>query len=178
MEWQTMPEGPEKYAAYLASRDWAVKKEAVNQRAGGKCERCGVNPPANVHHLTYIRKYEERLEDLAAWCRGCHEFTHGKTDVDPLEVTRFETAKQKPLVLGDCPGWITDDASIVICPFCSSENCHIGEPQWISESTDGNQGRITIPVSCEGSHEWDMVFAGHKGTLLAFTRNMRRGENV
>jgi hypothetical protein len=38
-----------------------------------------------VHHLTYARKYEERLEDLAGWCNACHEFTHWKTDVDPAE---------------------------------------------------------------------------------------------
>jgi hypothetical protein len=39
-----------------------------------------------VHHLTYARKYKERLEDLAGWCNACHEFTHGKTDVDPKPV--------------------------------------------------------------------------------------------
>jgi hypothetical protein len=38
-----------------------------------------------VHHLTYARKYRERLEDLAGWCNACHDFTHGKSDEDPIE---------------------------------------------------------------------------------------------
>jgi hypothetical protein len=38
-----------------------------------------------VHHLTYARKYRERLDDLAGWCNQCHEFTHGKTDFDPKD---------------------------------------------------------------------------------------------
>jgi hypothetical protein len=36
-----------------------------------------------VHHLTYARKYDEPIEDLAGWCNACHQFTHGKSDYDP-----------------------------------------------------------------------------------------------
>jgi hypothetical protein len=42
--WQAMPDGPEKYQAYLCSREWAERKEAVKKRCGGICERCHTNP--------------------------------------------------------------------------------------------------------------------------------------
>jgi hypothetical protein len=85
MRWKKMPEGKEKYSAYLCSREWSVLKEAVKARSGGVCERCETNPMDHVHHLTYERKYAERLEDLQACCRQCHDFIHAKSDNDPAE---------------------------------------------------------------------------------------------
>lgn len=75
----------QKYNAYLCSREWAVLKEQVRKRSGGKCERCKKNEMDACHHLTYERKYKEKLEDLQAICTPCHEFTHSKSDVDPCE---------------------------------------------------------------------------------------------
>jgi len=76
----------EKYQAYLCSREWSILKEAVRERAGGMCERCFVNPMQACHHLTYIRKYEERLSDLQAICDDCHSYTHGKSSSDKREI--------------------------------------------------------------------------------------------
>ncbi len=73
----------ERYQAYLCGREWGLKKEAVRARCGGICERCKHFPMYCVHHLTYVRKYNERLEDLQALCEGCHEFIHGKREHDP-----------------------------------------------------------------------------------------------
>lgn len=84
-DWKTISNDKEKYAAYLCSREWAVKREEVRDRAHGKCERCQVLPMDACHHLTYKRKFEERIEDLQAICTPCHEFTHGKDDFDPAE---------------------------------------------------------------------------------------------
>ena len=89
--WHDMPEGKEKYSAYLCSREWSVLKEAVKSRSKGFCERCTINPMDHVHHLTYERKYQERLEDLQACCKQCHEFIHAKSDADP--------AQDRPIVL-------------------------------------------------------------------------------
>ena len=86
-DWRDIQDDREKYQAYLCSREWAEKREAVKERAGGKCERCTVLPIDAVHHLTYKRKYAERLEDLSAICTPCHEFTHGKSDFDPKHVS-------------------------------------------------------------------------------------------
>lgn len=82
--WKDIPgDSREKYQLYLASREWSVKKEAVHERSGGICERCGMNPADHVHHMTYERKYAERLEDLADFCKGCHEWWHDKSKADP-----------------------------------------------------------------------------------------------
>lgn len=87
-DWKDIPgDTKEKYGLYLCSREWAELKRAVHERAGGKCERCRRNPIDAVHHLTYDRKYAERLEDLQANCDGCHAFTHGKSDIDPSPVS-------------------------------------------------------------------------------------------
>lgn len=69
--------------AYYCSREWGLKKEAVHKRSSGTCERCRKNKGQAVHHKTYIRLYNERLEDLIHLCNGCHDFEHGKSDVDP-----------------------------------------------------------------------------------------------
>ncbi len=93
-DWRQIRDDREKYKAYLCSRDWALLRNAVRARCGGKCERCGVNDMECVHHLTYARKYDERIEDLAGWCNACHEFTHGKSDKDPA------AAQSKPTTWG------------------------------------------------------------------------------
>jgi len=84
-DWREVKDEKEKYQYYLCSREWAVLKEGVHKRAEGVCERCGQYPIDAVHHLTYARKYAEELDDLAGWCKHCHEYTHGKALWDPRE---------------------------------------------------------------------------------------------
>lgn len=91
--WKTETNEREKYSLYLASLEWAILKEAVKRRSGGICERCNVNKSDAVHHLTYNRKYHENLDDLQDICTPCHEFTHGKSDIDPAY-------RKKPNYLG------------------------------------------------------------------------------
>lgn len=74
----------ERYHRYLCSREWSVLKGQVKNRSGGICERCRHNRSDAVHHLTYLRKYQERIEDLQDICNPCHEFTHGKRARDPI----------------------------------------------------------------------------------------------
>ena len=88
-DWKTEADDREKYGLYLASREWGVLKEAVHKRAGGTCERCRKNPIGAVHHQTYVRKYQEQLDDLVGLCKDCHAFTHGKSDKDPAEKQCF-----------------------------------------------------------------------------------------
>lgn len=85
LDWKDIPgDTKDKYMLYLASRDWGVLREMVMGRCDGICERCKWKPATQVHHLTYIRKYREQIEDLQAICRQCHEFTHGKSNFDPI----------------------------------------------------------------------------------------------
>ena len=94
MDWRSIGDGKEKYQAYLCSREWSEKKEAVRKRSKGVCERCRVNEMNAVHHLTYERKYAERLEDLQAICNQCHDFTHAKSQYDPRSAA--------PVFIGGC----------------------------------------------------------------------------
>ncbi len=87
-DWRSIEDDREKYQAYLCSHEWAKLKTAVHERAGGICERCGQFPINAVHHLTYARKYAEAVEDLAGWCKNCHNFTHDKDWFDPQACVR------------------------------------------------------------------------------------------
>ncbi len=75
----------EKYRAYLCSREWGLRREAVHRRANGVCERCRRNSGYAVHHKTYARIYREPLTDLILLCEECHDFTHGRGDLDPAD---------------------------------------------------------------------------------------------
>ena len=68
----------EKYQQYLKSDAWKNKRAAILKKAGYKCRRCGARA-TEVHHETYKRIYNEKLSDLTALCRECHQKTHTKT---------------------------------------------------------------------------------------------------
>ena len=114
----------EKYQAYLASREWALKRNAVMKRCAGRCERCNWNEAYHVHHLTYARKYEESLEDLRALCIGCHEFTHGKSDLDP--------ALSSPTMLRDSHEPVR---CVYLVGTCGPNNLEGDEGNWRREIT-------------------------------------------
>ena len=73
----------ERRQAYYCSREWGLKREEVRRRSGGQCERCRRHPAGSVHHKTYARLYHEDLTDLWHLCCGCHDYVHGRSDVDP-----------------------------------------------------------------------------------------------
>lgn len=79
--------GREEYQRYLCSPEWWSKRNAVMDRANHKCEKCGVQA-AHVHHLTYIRKFNERLDDLIALCEQCHEAIHNPKRVNNTRPSR------------------------------------------------------------------------------------------
>lgn len=64
------------YADYLESDHW--KHIRSRYRASGRpwvC-RCGATPKA-LHHWTYERLGEEKLDDLEPVCDSCHRKIHG-----------------------------------------------------------------------------------------------------
>lgn len=73
--WQSLS-GREKYYAYLASPNWAWRRQAVIERCDNKCERCHKRPVVQVHHKTYVRLYAESIEDLEGICDACHKAEH------------------------------------------------------------------------------------------------------
>jgi len=64
------------YAAYLASPEWAAKRQLVFQRDFYLCRSCPLGLAEIVHHLTYERVYHELLEDLISLCYECHWGIH------------------------------------------------------------------------------------------------------
>jgi len=86
----------ERYQRYLCSPEWNSKRNAVIERARGECEKCG-RTARHAHHLTYIRKYNERLEDLQALCEECHDGIHNPKQVDQLAVAVRREAENRRL---------------------------------------------------------------------------------
>lgn len=90
-DWKDIPgDSREKYKFYMCSREWNEKVRDVRKRSKNICERCKINPGGQTHHLTYIRLYNEKLDDLQDWCDGCHKFVSGKSDFDPLTTKKKE----------------------------------------------------------------------------------------
>lgn len=131
-----------KYQKYLASREWALKREAVRDRSEDWCEHCGAERQQAVHHVTYERLYNEPLTDLMAVCNPCHEWLSAKRSVNPLDEfylvsERLHREGERPAVhllyqLGDerqyAPGnWYEDH--VYYC-HCRSDLSLLGECIW------------------------------------------------
>jgi hypothetical protein len=178
-----MPEGNAKYQAYLCSREWSEKKAAVLARSGGVCERCHQHPVDHTHHLTYQNKYKERLEELAGWCKGCHDFTHGKADIDPAyKAPEWNLARLLREEQGD---------SALLCPVCGFDCSHITRVGTLLGSdereatvyngtiiigtTGYRRSAVAIEVDGECGHRWTIVIQQHKGTNYVSVRSDGNG---
>lgn len=65
------------YEAYIASPQWAAKRERAFKKHGRACKACGsTDPGLHVHHHTYERFRRERLDDLVILCKPCHTIVH------------------------------------------------------------------------------------------------------
>lgn len=65
------------YDEFLKSPEWRETRRLALQRVGHRCQKCGATKRLQVHHLTYLRRGAEDLDDLEVLCRGCHEAEHG-----------------------------------------------------------------------------------------------------
>ena len=57
---------------YMASREWGLKKRAVNDRAGGICERCHDAAIENTHHL-FVMPFWGECGHHFEYCFGYHK---------------------------------------------------------------------------------------------------------
>lgn len=67
------------YNEYLKTPHWELARSAVFKRDENKCADCGKSKdekPLEVHHITYIRRGRENLEDMMTLCRDCHRERH------------------------------------------------------------------------------------------------------
>jgi hypothetical protein len=104
LDWKLCTNEKEKYQAYLCSSEWWAIRNKVTDRCGGTCEKCKIRKVENVHHLTYIRKYQEQLSDLIGLCKKCHDDIHKpqlqqcvsqvrqNTKLSPIEIELFMIA--------------------------------------------------------------------------------------
>jgi len=64
------------YEEYLRSLRWRLKREERLKLDGYACQECGTTSEQyqlDVHHLTYERLGNERMEDLQTLCVLCHQ---------------------------------------------------------------------------------------------------------
>lgn len=67
------------YNEYLKTPHWELARSAVLKRDENRCADCGKSKeerPLEVHHITYIRRGKENLDDLMTLCRDCHQERH------------------------------------------------------------------------------------------------------
>jgi len=63
---------------YLRSPHWIATARAKRAEVKWKCEKCHERKRLDVHHKTYKRLGKERMSDLQALCRDCHDKEHRK----------------------------------------------------------------------------------------------------
>ena len=66
------------YNEFLKTPYWKTIAEAVKDRDGNKCQRCGAEKRLHVHHLNYQHHGDElnHFDDLVTLCRNCHKEVH------------------------------------------------------------------------------------------------------
>ncbi len=60
------------WKVYWESETWKDRALKVKERDNFLCQECGTSKDLQVHHLTYERRWCERLEDLLTLCEPCH----------------------------------------------------------------------------------------------------------
>lgn len=102
------------YKEYLQTEHWQLKREQALKYFNYECSACGTKFNLNVHHKRYDNLFEEKIEDLAVFCKRCHNNFHERDnqgnsladreakarmvkDVRTLNVRLQEEVKQKEL---------------------------------------------------------------------------------
>jgi 5-methylcytosine-specific restriction endonuclease McrA len=74
------------YHWYLGSAFWRERREFILERASHICEKCGKRRATEVHHLTYIRVFQELPSDLVALCKPCHAEIHWRQPANDNQI--------------------------------------------------------------------------------------------
>ena len=65
-----------KYHQYISSDKWLQKREEVFIYKWRKCEKCWKENNLQIHHWTYVRLWNELMQDLFVLCDSCHVELH------------------------------------------------------------------------------------------------------
>ena len=78
----------QKYKESLLSKDWQDIRNALINKRGYKCEKCGRARNIQVHHLGYENEWNfENEKDLMLLCKSCHNLAH--QDIEFFELEQF-----------------------------------------------------------------------------------------
>jgi hypothetical protein len=75
------------YHWYLGSAFWRERREWALKRASYRCEKCKEAPATQVHHVTYLRVFNEIPSDLLAICESCHKKLHHKQAANDNQIS-------------------------------------------------------------------------------------------
>lgn len=92
----------EDYAEYINSKAWKSLRARVLARAKDRCEVCGFSKWSvnlEVHHKTYERFKNERLEDLLVVCTSCHK------EQDKIRENATKVRNRQKLLSAQFEGW-------------------------------------------------------------------------
>jgi len=76
---------------YLRSSKWTVLRTSVLIRDNSTCQSCGSKNNLHIHHITYEKLGDERMEDLVTLCSICHQEVHDRLGYDRTTVFNFST---------------------------------------------------------------------------------------
>jgi predicted HNH restriction endonuclease len=92
----------DEYTEYIASKKWKALRLQALARAGNKCEVCGFSKwsvQLEVHHKTYERFKNERLDDLLVVCSNCHK------EQDKIREDATKVRNRQKLLSAQFEGW-------------------------------------------------------------------------
>jgi hypothetical protein len=87
-----------KYAAYMKSKEWAIRRNRYFDSHKKQCRACGSSKLIQLHHKTYARLGAERDQDLVALCSKCHRslhLFHRKGDISLWRATEVFIRKKR-----------------------------------------------------------------------------------
>ena len=92
-----MPAKPN-YEKYISSSSkWKTICAQVRNKDGNKCKLCDSTEKLHVHHLTYERLGNERLEEHVALCELCHSDQHKLANIIRINDKRLKGDKNKSI---------------------------------------------------------------------------------
>ncbi len=71
-----------RYSEYMLSDEWEKTRQKALRVHGRWCFVCGRTGNLQVHHKTYERFLNERMDDLMVLCKRCHGLVHSKLKDD------------------------------------------------------------------------------------------------
>lgn len=88
------------YSTYLQTNHWKALRKKVYEKYNSECQRCHdsvTSESADVHHRSYKRLGNEKIEDLVLYCNKCHAVIHKERKADK-EVKRYYESDKSSVV--------------------------------------------------------------------------------